>query len=377
MLPSATVSTETPSPAAPERGDFIREIVAADVRAGPGPRGRHEVPARAQRLPPHRPREVDRPQLRHRARVRRPAATSGSTTRTRSRRSRSTSTRIQADIRWLGFDWGDNLFYASDYFETLYLWAVSLVERGNAYVDDQSGRRDPRDPRHAHRARHQLATTATGPSRRTSTCSRACARASSRRHAGAAGEDRHGQPEHQPPRPRPVPDRPRDPPADGRRLVHLPDVRLRARPVGRDRGRDPLDLHARVRGPSAALRLAGRAPPGAVDAPTSTSSPGSTSPTSSCRSGSCSGWCRAARPRLGRPPDADDLGHAPARLPGRGDPQLRDRGRRRQGQQRPRVRDARALDPGRAQPHGAAPVRGRSTRSRSSSRTAPRARSRR
>src|SRR5678816_649730 len=34
---------------------------------------------------------------------------------------------IQADIRWLGFDWGDNLFFASDYFETLYAWAVSLI----------------------------------------------------------------------------------------------------------------------------------------------------------------------------------------------------------------------------------------------------------
>ena len=45
-------------------------------------------------------------------------------------------------------------------------------------------------------------------------------------------------------------------PADRRRVVHLPDVRLRPRPVRRDRGGDPLDLHARVRGPPAALRLA-------------------------------------------------------------------------------------------------------------------------
>ncbi|MFL5377057.1 MAG: glutamate--tRNA ligase family protein, partial [Myxococcales bacterium] len=45
---------------------------------------------------------------------------------------------IQADIRWLGFDWGDNLFFASDYFEALYAWAVHLIERGKAYVDDQS-----------------------------------------------------------------------------------------------------------------------------------------------------------------------------------------------------------------------------------------------
>jgi glutaminyl-tRNA synthetase len=43
---------------------------------------------------------------------------------------------IQADVRWLGFDWGDNLFHASDYFEQLYDWAVELVKAGKAYVDD-------------------------------------------------------------------------------------------------------------------------------------------------------------------------------------------------------------------------------------------------
>ncbi|MEZ5764802.1 MAG: glutamine--tRNA ligase/YqeY domain fusion protein [Xanthobacteraceae bacterium] len=45
---------------------------------------------------------------------------------------------IQADVRWLGFDWGDNLFYASDYFEQLYEWAETLIRAGLAYVDDQS-----------------------------------------------------------------------------------------------------------------------------------------------------------------------------------------------------------------------------------------------
>ena len=49
----------------------------------------------------------------------------------------------------------------------------------------------------------------------------------------------------------------------GDRWVHLSDVRLRARAVGRDRGHHPLDLHARVRGPSAALRLGARQPAGA------------------------------------------------------------------------------------------------------------------
>ena len=45
---------------------------------------------------------------------------------------------IERDVRWLGFDWGANLFHASDYFEQLYEWAEYLIRQGNAYVDDQS-----------------------------------------------------------------------------------------------------------------------------------------------------------------------------------------------------------------------------------------------
>jgi glutaminyl-tRNA synthetase len=45
---------------------------------------------------------------------------------------------IQADVRWLGFDWGENLFFASDYFEQLYEWACHLIRTGYAYVDDLS-----------------------------------------------------------------------------------------------------------------------------------------------------------------------------------------------------------------------------------------------
>ena len=44
---------------------------------------------------------------------------------------------IQQDIRWLGFQWA-NVFYASDYFDQLYLWAVELIKKGLAYVDDQT-----------------------------------------------------------------------------------------------------------------------------------------------------------------------------------------------------------------------------------------------
>ena len=45
---------------------------------------------------------------------------------------------IQRDVRWLGFDWGTHLHYASDYFDQLYAWAQDLIRAGKAYVDDQS-----------------------------------------------------------------------------------------------------------------------------------------------------------------------------------------------------------------------------------------------
>ena len=43
---------------------------------------------------------------------------------------------IKEDVRWLGFDWEDRLFYASDYFDQLYEWAVQLIKAGKAYVCD-------------------------------------------------------------------------------------------------------------------------------------------------------------------------------------------------------------------------------------------------
>lgn len=45
---------------------------------------------------------------------------------------------IKEDVRWLGFDWGEREYYASDYFDQLYEWAVKLVKDGKAYVDDLS-----------------------------------------------------------------------------------------------------------------------------------------------------------------------------------------------------------------------------------------------
>ena len=45
---------------------------------------------------------------------------------------------IKADVKWLGFDWGQHLYHASDYFEQLYAWAEHLIKAGKAYVDDQT-----------------------------------------------------------------------------------------------------------------------------------------------------------------------------------------------------------------------------------------------
>lgn len=48
---------------------------------------------------------------------------------------------IKRDVRWLGFDWGEHEYYASDYFEQLYRWAEELIEKGLAYVCDCSPER--------------------------------------------------------------------------------------------------------------------------------------------------------------------------------------------------------------------------------------------
>ena len=45
---------------------------------------------------------------------------------------------IMNDVRWLGFDWGEHLYFASDYFEQMYAWAQDLIRDGLAYVDSQS-----------------------------------------------------------------------------------------------------------------------------------------------------------------------------------------------------------------------------------------------
>jgi tRNA synthetases class I (E and Q), catalytic domain len=124
MIESSRVSVH--DPATPERSDFIREIVAADVREG-------RVSEVTTRFPPEpngylhigHPKAIalnfgiaeefgGRCHLRF-----------DDTNPIKEEQEYIDS--IQEDIRWLGFDWGEHLYYASDYFHQLYDWAVYLI----------------------------------------------------------------------------------------------------------------------------------------------------------------------------------------------------------------------------------------------------------
>jgi glutaminyl-tRNA synthetase len=133
----SSTDVSAPNPATPERSDFIREIVAADVREG-------RVSEVVTRFPPEpngylhigHPKSIalnfgiarefgGRCHLRF-----------DDTNPIKEEQEYIDS--IQEDIRWLGFDWGEHLYFASDYFHQLYEWAVHLIEAGKAYVDDLS-----------------------------------------------------------------------------------------------------------------------------------------------------------------------------------------------------------------------------------------------
>jgi glutaminyl-tRNA synthetase len=118
------------------RSDFIRDLVAADVRAGKH-RGRV-----ATRFPPEPNGFLHIGHAKSICLNFGVAAAHGGTTNLRfddtnpiTEESRYVEA-IQADVRWLGFDWGDRLYFASDYYDRLYQLAERLIERGLAYVDD-------------------------------------------------------------------------------------------------------------------------------------------------------------------------------------------------------------------------------------------------
>ena len=126
---------QTPIPS--ERGDFIREIVAADLRAG-----RRETVVT--RFPPEPNGYL------HIGHAKAICLNFGIASEFGGRchlrfddtnpvkEEQEYIDAIERDVRWLGFEWDDRLFYASDYFEQLYAWAVELVQVGKAYIDDLS-----------------------------------------------------------------------------------------------------------------------------------------------------------------------------------------------------------------------------------------------
>jgi glutaminyl-tRNA synthetase len=125
------------TPASPERRDFIREIVAAAVREG-------RVSEVVTRFPPEPNGYLH---LGHSKAI---ALNFGIAQEFGGRchlrfddtnpigEEQEYIDSIQEDIRWLGFDWGEHLYFASDYFHQLYDWAVHLIKSGQAYVDDLS-----------------------------------------------------------------------------------------------------------------------------------------------------------------------------------------------------------------------------------------------
>jgi glutaminyl-tRNA synthetase len=129
------VSTEVP--AAPEKSDFIRDIVAADLRDG-------RVQQVVTRFPPEPNGYLHIGHAKSICLNFGIAAEFGGHCNLRFDDTNPTKEEqeyidsIQADVHWLGFDWGENLFFASDYFHQLYDWAVVLIEAGKAYVDELS-----------------------------------------------------------------------------------------------------------------------------------------------------------------------------------------------------------------------------------------------
>ena len=207
---------------------------------------------------------------------------------------------IKEDVKWLGFDWKapERLTHASDYFGRFYEIAIGLIEDGKAYVESlspeemreyrgsltQPGRDSPYRDRSVDENLALFAQMAAGEVADGAMCLRlridmaspnmhpmhahtraslmcmACALHVHCMHAQVpAPPDRHGVAQHEPARPGVLPREARcGAPADGGGVEDLPDVRLRARPHRRARGDHALAMHARVRGPPAALRLGAR-----------------------------------------------------------------------------------------------------------------------
>ena len=132
-----TIEPSAPDTLSPERADFIRDIVADDLRTG-----KHTTIVT--RFPPEPNGYLHIGHAKSICLNFGIAAETGGRCHLRfddtnpAKEEQEYIDAIEADVRWLGFDWGEHLYHASDYFEQLYAWAVELVRAGKAYVDDLS-----------------------------------------------------------------------------------------------------------------------------------------------------------------------------------------------------------------------------------------------
>ena len=135
MLASAAVTTDPTAP--PERRDFIRDIVAADVDAG-------RIPSPVTRFPPEPNGYLHIGHAKSIALNFGIASEFGGRCNLRfddtnpEKEEQAYIDAIEADVRWLGYEWAGDVLHASDYFEQLYEWAVHLIKTGHAFVDDQT-----------------------------------------------------------------------------------------------------------------------------------------------------------------------------------------------------------------------------------------------
>ena len=221
-------------------------------------KGRDPVPPRAQRLPALRSCEVDHPQFRPRGRERRtlqPPVRRHQPDE-RGRRIRDVDRRCRALARLrLGHPPLPRVRLLRSA-----LRVCRVVHRARPRLRGELvAGRDARAPRYADRSRYAEPVPEPRRGREPRSVPADEGRRVSGRRSRAAAQDRHGEPEHQHARSGHLPDPPRVAPSHRRQVVHLPALRLHALHLRRAGRHHPLDLHARVPGPSAPVRLGARA----------------------------------------------------------------------------------------------------------------------
>ncbi len=197
------------------RSNFLRPIVQADLDSGKHTQHRHPFPARAQRLPAHRSRQVDLRELRPGPGIRWRTAACVSMTPTRPRRTRSTSTRSRATSSGWASNGPVEVRYASQVLRPVArLGRVELIKAGKAYGRRPDPEQATRIPWQPDRAGQEQPVPRPFGGRKPGPVRTHEGRRVPGRRACAACQDRHGLAEHEPARPDHVSHPPRPSPPD-------------------------------------------------------------------------------------------------------------------------------------------------------------------